>query len=211
MTNIIGDIAGQYDTLLALLAKMPDEEPISVGDMVDRGHQSKQVLDFFMKNGRAIMGNHEHMMWDYYTHPEGMGFYSWGIWRYNGGSATIHSLGTEPTKPYVDWIRTLPKYIEIDNCLISHAFIHPDYQTIEQAMDLGIDATDLKGDDSILWNRNQPIDREWDLQICGHNSQFGLRYWGIPPFAICLDDSRKKVLTGLNLESGVIYQQPYLG
>ena len=65
MVNIISDIAGNYKTLMALLEKMPqDEEIISVGDMVDRGPRSKEVIEFFMnnENATAIMGNHEHMM-----------------------------------------------------------------------------------------------------------------------------------------------------
>ena len=33
--NLIGDIQGNYHTLRALLKQMPDEEPVSVGDMVD--------------------------------------------------------------------------------------------------------------------------------------------------------------------------------
>jgi hypothetical protein len=215
MPNIIGDIAGRYDELMLLLKKMPDDEPISIGDMVDRGPNSKAVLDFFMKNGRAIMGNHEHMMWDWYTHQRNneLGYYDWGVWQYNGGSATIASFGIEDMGEHVKWIRTLPKYIEIDDYLISHAFLHPGYQTLEQGCDIGAHYSDLpKADDSLLWNRSQPIDREWSVQICGHNSQFGLRQWtsGDVPYALCLDDSRKKVLTGVHMPSGEIFQQPYL-
>jgi len=32
--NLIGDIQGNYHTLRGLLKQMPDEEPVSVGDMV---------------------------------------------------------------------------------------------------------------------------------------------------------------------------------
>jgi serine/threonine protein phosphatase 1 len=111
---------------------------------------------------------------------------------------------------HVKWIRTLPKYIEIDDYLISHAFLHPNYQTLEQGCDIGTDYSDYpKSDNSLLWNREQPIDREWSLQICGHNSQFGLRKWD--EYAICLDDSRHKVLTGLHMPSGTICQQEYIG
>ena len=41
--NLIGDIQGNYHTLRALLKQMPDEEPVSVGDMIDRGPRSKAV------------------------------------------------------------------------------------------------------------------------------------------------------------------------
>ena len=44
---------------MRLLKKCPDYLPISVGDMIDRGPDSKKVLDFFMAGGKAILGNHE--------------------------------------------------------------------------------------------------------------------------------------------------------
>ena len=48
--NLIGDIHGNYQTLLALLKQMPDEEPVSVGDMIDRGPLSRKEHEFFMKH-----------------------------------------------------------------------------------------------------------------------------------------------------------------
>src|SRR5271165_2882948 len=92
--NIIGDIAGQYDTLLALLAKMPkDATPVSVGDMVDRGPKSKQVLEFFKNNGLAILGNHDHMMIDACKYD--MKYYNNGAWFWNGGQRTVESFFPE--------------------------------------------------------------------------------------------------------------------
>jgi hypothetical protein len=65
MPNIIGDIAGNYKTLMALLKKMPDDEVVSVGDMIDRSSGSADVIRWFMKHGKAIYGNHEDMMLDF--------------------------------------------------------------------------------------------------------------------------------------------------
>ena len=53
--NLIGDIAGNFKTLLALLKKMPDDEPIGLGDLNDRGPRSREVFDFFMKNGKSFL------------------------------------------------------------------------------------------------------------------------------------------------------------
>ena len=86
MPNIISDIAGNFDALLRLLTKMPDDEVISLGDMVDRGPDSKAVINWFMSNGRAVIGNHEHMMLD---HCRQTGFYEKGMWELNGGDATL--------------------------------------------------------------------------------------------------------------------------
>ena len=66
--NIIGDIAGRFDELMLLLAKMPEaDKVILVGDMVDRGPKSKEVIEWAMNNPNviAIKGNHEDMMVDF--------------------------------------------------------------------------------------------------------------------------------------------------
>ena len=57
--NLIGDIHGNYQTLLALLKQMPDEESVSVGDMIDRGPRSRKVLEFFMKPPLAYLQHGE--------------------------------------------------------------------------------------------------------------------------------------------------------
>jgi len=102
--NIIGDIAGQYKTLEALLRKMPQSAiPFSVGDMVDRGPQSKDVLYFFKENGQAILGNHEHMMlteYDYAT-KDVFSYYDTGVWLQNGGTKTLLSFLGEDKKEHI--------------------------------------------------------------------------------------------------------------
>ena len=61
---VIGDIHGCFDELQALLDKaglVEGDAIISIGDHVDRGPQTPQVLSFFMNtpNAEVIMGNHE--------------------------------------------------------------------------------------------------------------------------------------------------------
>lgn len=63
-TLVIGDIHGCYNELQALLAKAglaAGDAMIALGDIVDRGPETPQVLDFFRQsaNVRALMGNHE--------------------------------------------------------------------------------------------------------------------------------------------------------
>lgn len=208
MANVISDIAGQYDTLMALLDKMPDDEPVSIGDMVDRGPDSKKVLDFFMQNGSAILGNHEHMMLDF---GRGTGYYNYGTWVWNGGGATLDSFGGFITDRYLNWLDSLPYYLEIDGCLISHAFLDPS-RNLQEACDLGVDWRD--SDPTIIWSRAEPIRRdEWKLQIAGHNSHMGYKRFSDEEgeYAICLDASRSKVLTGINTKTLEVYQVEYQG
>ena len=61
MTFIIGDIHGCYDELQALLDAAgisADEDILAIGDLVDKGEQPAQVLDFFLNHPRArsLMG-----------------------------------------------------------------------------------------------------------------------------------------------------------
>lgn len=65
-TFVIGDIHGCYVELQDLLNKAgisSDDKIISIGDMINRGPESRRVLDFFWHNVSpnvsAIMGNHE--------------------------------------------------------------------------------------------------------------------------------------------------------
>lgn len=231
MVNIIGDIAGQYKALVKLVGKMPPGEVISVGDMVDRGPDSQRVLDYFMKPGRrAILGNHEHLMIDYLTNG---GFYDHDVWMWNGGRKTLlsfdpyeeHNAKGAVPKKYLEWLSGLPKFIELKDfdingvkkdVLISHAFLRPasieDSVVLKENCEFGKSIWD-KNETTIIWNRSEPVRREtWDLQICGHNSQFGLREWSDDKgtYAICLDDSRQKVLTGLYLPTMEVFQQEYI-
>lgn len=216
MANVIADVAGHYKTLMALIDKMPDDELIFLGDLVDRGPRSKEVVEFVMEGGhRCVFANHEHLMLDHCDPPGDTGrFYQYGTWLWNGGQQTIFSYGALELIPkeVLTWMRSLPKYLEVDGVFLAHSFIHPDY-TLEEALDLGKNAGDPDCDRSIIWSRAEPIRRdEYDLQVAGHNSQFGLRSFTDDQgeFAVCLDDCRNKVLTGMHLPTRKIYQQEYI-
>jgi hypothetical protein len=205
MPNIIADISGNYAALLRLLAQMPDDETVSLGDMIDRGPDSRAVIEWFMRHGRAVLANHEHMMLD---HCRGTGYYTPGTWEINGGDATLASFGGAIPDEVLAWVERLPLYLEIAGCLVSHSFVHPGY-TLEEVCDLGASSHDTRFDRCILWNRDPPKRlRQYRMQLAGHNSQFGLREFsdrkGV--FALCLDDSRHDRLTGLHLPSMEIYQ-----
>ncbi|MFK8080676.1 MAG: metallophosphoesterase [Granulosicoccus sp.] len=88
---IIGDLHGRFNTLKDLLdvARYRPEHDVlmSIGDLIDRGPRSVEVVDFFATAERyAIRGNHEQMV----LNPE-----DWReVWNYppNGGPATRRSL-----------------------------------------------------------------------------------------------------------------------
>ena len=58
---LIGDVHGCYKTLLALINRLPKDAKICfVGDLIDRGENSKEVIEFIIENKYdSVMGNHE--------------------------------------------------------------------------------------------------------------------------------------------------------
>ena len=206
MPNVIGDVAGQFKTLMTLIEKMPSNDIILVGDLIDRGPESNKVVEFARTtpNVKALYGNHEEMMIDYFdqTHQ-----YDEGLWVFqNGGKPTLNSYGYDEEgnpkvpKEHLDFLRSLPLYIETDKFFISHSFWHS-FLSLEAA------CNPTCAEWSIVWNRMPPKRRD-KFQIAGHNSQFGLKKFD--DFAICIDTSASDILTGINTDTMEIFQQPYL-
>src|ERR671932_2062390 len=95
---VIGDVHGHYDTLMSLLdaiAPTRDDMVYFLGDLIDRGPQSAQVVDFVMKSPYlCLLGNHEQMLLDILGDGEIYGP-ALQAWLYSGGgsTATIHGGG----------------------------------------------------------------------------------------------------------------------
>ncbi|MCH2295693.1 MAG: metallophosphoesterase [SAR324 cluster bacterium] len=213
--NLIGDIHGNYQTLLALLKQMPDEEPVSVGDMIDRGPRSRKVLEFFMKHGRALLGNHEHMMLD---HLNGGGDYERGLWFMNGGNATLASLGQNSSMDsLIQFVKDLPLWIRMDDLVVTHAPIQRRWEVEDLSSTELLEQNHL--DRGWLWTREDPEPREGAFQVFGHN---GYRYRSVrffsrhllkrpeTSFAACIDTNLGRVLSGMHWPSRKVFVQEYL-
>jgi len=99
----VGDIHGRADLLAALHEKLAEDAPagaagrrvvVYLGDYVDRGLQSREVIDLLLERPLAgfesvhLMGNHEDFMLRFLDEPKaGPG------WFMNGGAATLYSYG----------------------------------------------------------------------------------------------------------------------
>jgi serine/threonine protein phosphatase 1 len=132
-TYVIGDVHGCLFTLKQLIAKLPkDAKLIFVGDLIDKGNFSKEVVSFVMNAGfQCILGNHESLMLE---HIEGVLFNGetakWSTKKHFGGYKTIgdYKDDTNTLKKHIAWMKTLPRYIEIDKFFITHAFALPYYK-----------------------------------------------------------------------------------
>lgn len=136
MPWLIGDIHGCLNQLNRLLDQIPrDETLIFLGDYIDRGPHSAQVVDRLLLLGdRAefLMGNHEAMLLAYYTEPTSPGSQTW-MMPGNGAPATLKSYGFSRTTPWerypakhIEFYNKLKLWLEGDDFIAVHAGLDPD-------------------------------------------------------------------------------------
>lgn len=219
---IVGDIHGQWQAFQRLIAHYPDVAVLSVGDLCDRGPDSYSVMKFFRDSVRgdiALLGNHDLMCLEYLKRPK-FGFLQ--QWARNGGYETLDSFNRngvtleddEIMLGWVNWLSGLKIAKVLGNeAIVSHTF--NDIRSDEEDMWrlLQMTGSDLVFGDYqyLVWNRDLPVETDL-LQIAGHNSHFGLKEFldkDDKCYAICLDDSRKQLLTGLHWPSMKIIQEPF--
>jgi calcineurin-like phosphoesterase family protein len=124
---VLTDPHGCYKTLLALVAKLPAGIPLTfAGDLIDRGPDSKSVIEFVKSGGHdCIVGNHEIMMLSElsFTNEGKLDYkvmdFMYGIWEMNGGTKCLNSYEDEngimdvPTlQEHHTWLKTLPYFLE---------------------------------------------------------------------------------------------------
>ena len=149
----IGDIHGRADLLSRFLDSAPDHQIVCVGDYVDRGDQSAEVLQILAarRDIVCLSGNHEEMMLGFIADPVVNG----RRWLRNGGLQTLASYGigavTENSRdatmkaaaerlraamgePLIDWLRTLPTYWQTGNVAVVHAGADPAVPITDQTI-----------------------------------------------------------------------------
>ncbi len=134
MIYAIGDIHGCLDPLRGLMDQLrlsEEDELVFVGDYVDRGPDSKGVIDYLLTlRGRYtfLMGNHERMFLDFLQGKDRF------LFLYNGGAATLESYGGLGRIPaaHLDFLNRLHLYYETEEHLFVHAGIRPGIPLQEQ-------------------------------------------------------------------------------
>jgi serine/threonine protein phosphatase 1 len=167
-TLVIGDIHGCAATMRRLVEDtfrpLPGDRIYLLGDLIDRGPDSKGVLDFIFElrehglSVDSIRGNHEDMFLQACDDRHQL-----GMWTANGGLATLASFQAdgpcEIPQRYRDFLGSLPHYILLEGFVIVHA-------------GLNFDTTHPFDDtDAMLWTRSHFVDRQrigGRRLICGH-------------------------------------------
>jgi len=188
----IGDIHGCFDKLKALLAKIdadPErDELVFLGDYIDRGPSSYEVVDHLIqlqKRMPAIVflkGNHEEMFTQYLS---GMDRH---LFVMNGGQATlesymknkVHSDGNLIPTPHLHFFSSLRLYYQTPDFIFVHAGLRD-----------GV-PLELQRSEDLLWIRDAFISSRHD---------FGKRViFGHTPFNNPLVEPNK-----IGVDTGAVY------
>ncbi len=187
-TLVIGDIHGCSQALRTLLNAVqpgPEDVLITLGDYVDRGPDSKGVIDLLLDlekrtQLKPIIGNHEILFLDVLNQrmsPEG--------WLRVGGEETVRSYGQQSESlslasvdpRHIEFLtQRCLRYYEDDKNLYVHANANAYYRLEDQS------------DDWLFWTRFDHIfpHSSGKRIICGHTAQ--KNGWPlVKPFAICID------------------------
>jgi len=164
---IIGDIHGCLGMLKTLIGKIdwhPDRDTlIFLGDYIDRGEDSKGVIDFIIEllsmspNVQCLIGNHESIFLSYLEGEDEE------LFLLNGGGATLNSyrMNGETYIPldHISFLKSLKVIIELDDYYIVHAGFKPGVEIQEQSLE------------DCLWIREPFIFSDYDFGkkiIFGH-------------------------------------------
>ena len=173
----VGDIHGCAATLEVLLDQLvlsADDHLIFVGDYIDRGPDSKHVIDRLIALREAqpctfLRGNHEALMLDY-IEGGAAATQALHLWHQNGGGATLQSYANGQAahipETHVAFIRETKLYHETPDFFFVHAGLKPE-RTIRENVETGDDHT-------FLWEREhlQAPELAWEKPVvCGHTPQ----------------------------------------
>jgi serine/threonine protein phosphatase 1 len=168
---IIGDVHGCLGTLQRLLEKIqwcPDSDRlIFLGDYVDRGEDSRGVIEHVMQISRTgervdcLMGNHERVLLDFIEGRDASTFFL------NGGTSTLNSYRTFQRgyenalipEDHILFLRSLKLWIELDDYYVVHAGLRPGVELESQSQE------------DLLWIRDSFIFSDYPFRkkiIFGH-------------------------------------------
>lgn len=169
-TYAIGDIHGCLDALKLLIESLPLNENsllIFLGDYIDRGPDSKGVIDYLVEVNKKytchfLLGNHERLLLDFLHKRE------LSPWMVNGGRQTLNSYHSSeiefklPTE-HLFFLSNCHMFIDTPTYFFVHGGIKPDMK-IEKV----VKEADFE---YMLWERShiKAPKYKWEKTVvCGH-------------------------------------------
>jgi len=212
MRYVIGDIHGCHKTLKMLIEEKikpsRTDKLFFLGDYIDRGPDSKAVLDFLMemlKEGyqlEFLKGNHEDMMTEAAKSEK-----AFELWMMNNGDNTLRDfritdhaqLGPKALERipdiYTDFIRDMPLLINSE----------PEAVLVHAGLDFGADDP-FKEEDLMAWTREEQYDEQL---MQGRKIIHGHTPVSIDHMLERINNPQAGVI---NLDGGCVYnKRPHLG
>ncbi len=108
-TLYVGDVHGCAEELDALLELVGPEAVVMVGDLFSKGPDPLGVYALLEAwQARSVLGNHD----------------AWLLEQGPGNNPLLQAL-IEQTPGFLDWLASLPLFLEQERCLVVHAGLHP--------------------------------------------------------------------------------------
>ena len=207
----IGDIHGCLTALQTLdrqVAFGADDLVITLGDCIDRGPDSKGVIDYLLELRKrtkliTLRGNHEVMMLS--ARSRGLDYFE--AWLRSGGEQTMLSYGAASLEniPEAHW-----EFIESTRAIYetrTHFFVHAN---VSPHLPLG-----EQPDEVIYWERistHEPPHCSGKIMVCGHTPQLSGKPLNLG-HAVCIDTwvYGEGCLTCLDVTSGHYWQADQRG
>lgn len=142
----IGDVHGQYTKLRNLIDKLEltgKDDVFLLGDLVDQGPQSADVIEYVMHMRKyykvwPIMGNHDSWFLDYLESGNAE-----PAWLEQGGQETLDSYGPshEVPKAHQEFLRLMMSPITVETALegvtyiLSHGMLSPTHEVTKRFAD----------------------------------------------------------------------------
>lgn len=224
MLYAVGDIHGRLDKLDALLGKLPiasGDRFVFLGDYVDRGPDSKGVVERLIDFAEAypcvfLIGNHESMFLDYLGW-EGPAYFGADVFVPNGGDVTLASYGWNESRPPGPGELALPakheaffKALRPHHAEGAYVFVHAGLgRALGRAGDADWALRNARIEE-LLWDRSSAeVPHELDVTIVyGHTplADFSVR-WNLP-YSIGIDTGAVYGgrLTALRLPDETVFQ-----
>lgn len=153
MKYVMSDIHGCLDKFLKILRliKFSDSDEIYIlGDVLDRGPNPLEVMDYVMSHENICMlkGNHELFFEDFYQTGDIR------LWKYNGGAPTFNELQQRDQKYSDDlynYVQKLPFIKVVDKYILTHAGVYFPFKFNELDIEKFIS---IQEEDYCLWDRS---------------------------------------------------------
>lgn len=209
MTNrllVFGDIHGCCSILKVILKTIdpkPDDTFVFLGDLVNRGPDSKGVINEIIALSEIctvhkICGNHEEMILAAYQGGKS----DHQFWCKFGGIETLASYGVERAKDiplnHLNFIADCKDYLELDDYIFVHAWCYPNLKLFDNS------------GETLRWSKlpdNPAPHFSGKTVVCGHTAQKQILDLG---HTLCIDTGcgiwAGGRLSAIDLKSGKIWQ-----